>query len=282
MTAIKSDGKKLASQILDDLKQKVLNHNEVPSLAVILANNNPASSIYVSKKETTAKALGFNSTVYKFDSDVRENEIIELINKLNNDPKVNAILVQLPVFDHLNEQKLIEAINPIKDVDGFHPVNLGKLLIGVEPYSIACTPKGIIRLLKENSIEIEGKNAVVVGRSNIVGKPLAVLLTKENATVTLAHSKTKNLAAVTKQADILISAVGAPNLITKDMVKQGAIVIDVGINRVNDKLVGDVNYPEVSEVAGFITPVPGGVGPMTVASLMENTYEMFLFQKDVK
>lgn len=277
------DGKKIANKLLEDLKLKVQNYEKKAGLAVILANDNPASKVYVSTKEKRAKELGFNSFVYKFDKKVTQDEIINLIKKLNNDPKIDGILVQLPLFEHLNEAELIETIAPNKDVDGFHPINVGKLNIGLKPYAVPCTPKGIIKLLKEYDINIEGKHAVVIGRSNIVGKPIAALLLKENATVTQAHSKTANLAKITKSADIIISATGKANLVTSDMVKKGAVVVDVGIIKQEDNsLVGDVDFNSTKDIAGFITPVPGGVGPMTIACLMENTFELFLEHNDAK
>lgn len=277
------DGKKIANKLLENLKLKVQNYEKKAGLAVILANDNPASKVYVSTKEKRARELGFNSYVYKFDKKVTQDEIINLIKKLNNDPKIDGILVQLPLFEHLNEAELIETIAPNKDVDGFHPINVGKLNIGLKPYAVPCTPKGIIKLLKEYDINIEGKHAVVIGRSNIVGKPVAALLLKENATVTMAHSKTANLAQITKSADIIISATGKANLVTDDMVKKGAVVVDVGIIKQEDNsLVGDVDFNSTKDIAGFITPVPGGVGPMTIACLMENTFELFLEHNDAK
>lgn len=277
------DGKKIANKLLENLKLKVQNYEKKAGLAVILANDNPASKVYVSTKEKRARELGFNSYVYKFDKKVTQDEIINLIKKLNNDPKIDGILVQLPLFEHLNEAELIETIAPNKDVDGFHPINVGKLNIGLKPYAVPCTPKGIIKLLKEYDINIEGKHAVVIGRSNIVGKPIAALLLKENATVTMAHSKTANLAQITKSADIIISATGKANLVTDDMVKKGAVVVDVGIIKQEDNsLVGDVDFNSTKNIAGFITPVPGGVGPMTIACLMENTFELFLEHNDAK
>ena len=273
------DGKKIASQLFEDLKIKVQKSIDKPGLAVVLANDNPSSKIYVASKEKKSLELGYRSYVYRFDKSITMGKLIELIHELNENKKVNGILVQLPLYEHLDEQKIIELINPKKDVDGFHPINVGKLYCGLEPWAKCCTPKGIIKLLKGYNIQIEGKHAVVVGRSNIVGKPLAALLLKENATVTIAHSKTKSLKALTKTADILISAVGRPNIITADMVKKGAVVIDVGITKQYDRfLKGDVDFDKVKSIASYITPVPGGVGPMTIACLMENTYELFLEQ----
>ena len=273
------DGKTIAKKILEDLKTKTQKLEKKPSLAVILANDDSSSKIYVNSKEKTSLELGFHSCIYRFDKSITQGKLIQLIHELNENPNINGILVQLPLFKHLNEQEIIELIDPKKDVDGFHPINVGKLNCNLEPYAICCTPKGIIKLLKEYKIKLQGKNAVVIGRSNIVGKPIATLLTNENATVTLAHSKTKDLKSITKTADIIVSATGHPKLIKADMVKKGAVVIDVGINKqFNGKLVGDVDFDKVKNIASHITPVPGGVGPMTIACLMENTYELFLAQ----
>ena len=277
--AIIIDGKKVAKELLENLKTKVQQSEKKPALAVILANDNVSSKIYVSNKEKQSLALGYKSSVYIFDKSVTQGQLIKLIHELNEDEQINGILVQLPLFDHLDANQIIELINPKKDVDGFHPINVGKLNCGLKPYATCCTPKGIIKLLKTYNIELEGKNAVVIGRSNIVGKPIATLLTNENATVTLAHSKTKDLKSITKNADIIVSATGIPKLIKADMVKKGAVVIDVGITRqLNKTLVGDVDFEKVQKKASYITPVPGGVGPMTIACLMENTWELFLEQ----
>ena len=276
------DGKKVSSELLKNLKTKIDKLDKKPALAVILANDNPASKIYVSSKEKHAITLGIKSCVYKFDKNVSQKELVKLIKELNQDPSINGILVQLPLFSHLDEQELLELINPIKDVDGFHPINVGRLNCGLEPFAICCTPKGIIKLLEYYNIEIEGKNALVIGRSNIVGKPTSTLLTNKNATVTLAHSKTKNLKELTKKAEIIVSATGHPHLITADMVNKGAIIVDVGISKhENGKLMGDVDFDNVKNKASYITPVPGGVGPMTIACLMENTYELFLKQNSI-
>ena len=277
--AIIIDGKKVAKSLLENLKIKVQQSEKKPGLAVILANDDASSKIYVSSKEKQSLSLGYKSSVYKFDSSITQGQLIKLIHELNEDKQINGILVQLPLFNHLDANQIIELIDPKKDVDGFHPINVGKLNCGLNPYAICCTPKGIIKLLKAYNIELEGKNAVVIGRSNIVGKPTATLLTKENATVTLAHSKTKDLKSITKKADIIVSATGIPKLIKADMVKKGAVVIDVGITKQFDRsLVGDVDFEKVKKVASYITPVPGGVGPMTIACLMENTWELFLEQ----
>lgn len=277
--AIIIDGKKTADKILEELKIKISKLEKKPSLAVILANDNPSSKIYVNSKEKKSKEAGFNSFVYRFDSNVTQKELLALIEKLNQNPEINGILVQLPLFEHLNEEEVLEAISPKKDVDGFHPMNVGKLNCGFEPWAVCCTPKGIIKLLKEYNIELESKNALVIGRSNIVGKPVSALLLRENATVTVAHSKTKNLREIAKKADILISATGSRGLIKADMVKAGAVVIDVGIVKQQDgTLIGDVEFDSVKEIASYITPVPKGVGPMTIACLLENTYELYLKQ----
>ncbi len=273
------DGKKVAFSILEELKEKVKKLDKKPGLAVILANDDPSSKVYVSSKEKYSLDLGYKSCVYRFDKTITQGKLIQLIHELNENPDINGILVQLPLFSHLNEDEILELIHPKKDVDGFHPVNIGKLYAGLEPYAVCCTPKGIIKLLKAYNIKIEGKKALVIGRSNIVGKPVASLLLNENATVTIAHSKTKNLKEYTKKADIIVSATGHPKLITADMVKKGAVVIDVGIVRQdNGRLVGDIDFEKVKDIASYITPVPGGVGPMTIACLMENTYELFLLQ----
>jgi len=280
------DGKQISTKLLIELKNKVAKLDRKPSIAVILANDDSASRVYVNAKEKQAMALGFKTHSFNFDKSVTQGDLIKLIHELNANQEINAILVQLPLYNHLNEQEILELINPKKDVDGFHPINVGRLVCGIEPHAICCTPKGIIKLLKEYSIQIEGKNAIVIGRSNIVGKPCATLLTRENATVTIAHSKTKDLKKLTKKMDIVVSATGKPNFITADMIKKGAVVIDVGISRQNNsafcKLMGDVDFNKVKNVASYITPVPGGVGPMTIACLMENTYELFLQQNNIK
>lgn len=273
------DGKKIANEIFVKLKKTILNEPKKPGLAVILANNDQASKIYVDNKEKRCVQLGIKSSVFRFDKSITQGDLIKLIHELNNTPSINGILVQLPLYKHLNPQEIIELIDPKKDVDGFHPINIGRLCANLPAYAIPCTPKGIIKLLKAYDIDLVGKNVVVIGRSNIVGKPAALLFSNENATVTIAHSKTKDLKKITKKADIIVSATGCPKLIKADMVKKGAVVIDVGITKQLDKsLVGDVDFEKVKNVAGCITPVPGGVGPMTIACLMENTYELFKLQ----
>jgi len=272
------DGKMVASQIkkniaseVESLKQKT---GETPGLAVVLVGNDPASSVYVRNKNKTCKNLGFQSFENILPANTKESTLLGLIDELNKNERVSGILVQLPLPSHISSYKILEAINPQKDVDGFHLVNIGRLVTGNATFK-PCTPEGIIQLLDHYKVDIEGKNAVVLGRSNIVGKPISLLLLERNATVTICHSRTKNLSAITKSADILIAAIGKPNFVTDDMVKDDVVIIDVGINRVNDKLIGDVDYQSVSKKASLITPVPGGVGPMTIAVLMANTLQAF-------
>lgn len=274
------DGKTLANDILDKLSLKVKQLDTAPNLVVIQVGNDPASSVYVRNKERTAERVGINSETVKLSKHITQDELLEIIDKYNNDSLVNGILVQLPLPKHIDEQVILEAISPMKDVDGFHPLNVGKLNIG-QKQMIPSTPAGIMELLKANHIEIEGKHVVIVGRSNIVGKPMAHLLLEENATVTVAHSRTKDLKQLTKQADILVVAVGQPELITKDYVKTGAVVIDVGINRTESGLKGDVDFNSVKSEVAAITPVPGGVGPMTIAMLMNQTYQAYCTQNDI-
>ncbi len=268
------DGKALSQSIKEDIKAEVKELKEKgiePCLSVILVGENKASQKYVSFKEKTCNELGIKSLVFRLSEATHEEELIKLIDELNNNSSVNGILVQLPLPKHLNQNRILEKISPFKDVDGFTPYCLGRLIID-KPLFVPCTPKGVIRMLDEYGIEIEGKNAVVIGRSIIVGKPLSLLLLRRNATVTVCHSKTKNLQEIIKQADILCVAIGKANFVIKDMVKEGAVVIDIGINvNENGKVVGDVDFEAVKEKASYITPVPGGVGPMTIAMLMENT-----------
>lgn len=270
------DGKKISQEIKDELKDKVAAlkaEGKSGALAVIQVGNDPASSVYVNNKKKACAYIGIESISYELPEETTEEELLDLIHKLNEDDKVNGILVQLPVPAHINDDKIIQTISPEKDVDGFHTENVGRLVVGGKGF-VSCTPAGIIQLLKRNNIEIAGKNCVVIGRSNIVGKPMALLMLRENATVTVAHSKTQNLKEICKTADILIVAIGKPQFITADYVKEGAVVIDVGIHRdENNKLCGDVKYDEVFEKASAITPVPGGVGPMTIAMLMNNCVE---------
>lgn len=273
-------GKEVAEKILENIKQEVKQLDKKPSLTVIIVGSNPASQLYVKKKKETAEKIGFISNLIELDESITQQELEANIDKLNDDNNTNAILVQLPLPKHLNSEKIIEKINPKKDVDGFHPINIGKLLLGLNPYSIACTPLGIIKMLEYYNIQVEGKNAVIIGRSNIVGKPLAALLIQKNATVTVCHSRTKNLAEIAYSADILISAIGKPKFIDKTFIKEGAVVIDVGINRLPDgKLTGDVNFEDAKELSSYITPVPGGVGPMTIATLLSNTLELYKLQR---
>lgn len=272
--AIILDGKKLRDKIFENLKTELDKMKKKPTLAVILVGENPASQIYVRNKKKTAEKLGINSISIEYPSNITETELLEKIEELNKDENVTAILVQLPLPEHINKNKIIDAILPQKDVDGLTPYNLGKLFSGEEPYVYPCTPKGILLLLDEYNIELEGRHVVVVGRSNLVGKPVAQMLLKRNATVTVCHSHTKNLSDITKTADIIVSAVGK-NVIGEKMLKSNCVVVDVGIFRdENGKISGDVDFENVSKVAAYISPVPGGVGPMTIASLMLNTVEL--------
>ena len=272
--AIILDGKMLRDKIFESLKAKLDKMEQKPTLAVILVGENPASQIYVRNKKKTAEKLGINSLSIEYPSDISEEELLNKIKELNSDEKVTAILVQLPLPAHINKNKIIDAILPQKDVDGLTPYNLGKLFSGEEPYVYPCTPKGILLLLDEYNIKLEGKNIVVVGRSNLVGKPVAQMLLKRNATVTMCHSHTQNLSEITKTADIIVSAVGK-KVIGEKMLKSDCVVIDVGIFRdENGKISGDVDFENVSKTAAYISPVPGGVGPMTIASLMLNTVEL--------
>lgn len=277
------DGKQISLQIKDEVKAQTAKLKEEGievSLAVIQVGNDPASSVYVNNKKKACAYVGIKSLSYELDENISEDDLLDLINKLNNDDTVNGILVQLPLPKHINEDKIIKAISPKKDVDGFHPESVGRMCIGQKGF-LSCTPAGIIELLKRSDIDICGKECVIVGRSNIVGKPMALLMLRENATVTIAHSRTKNLQEVTKRADILIVAVGKPKFITGEYVKEGAAVIDVGIHRnENNKLCGDVDYDDVINKAGAITPVPGGVGPMTIAMLMHNCVESVLMDNN--
>ena len=270
------DGKKVAADVVASIKKEVeeikAQGKHVPGLAVVLVGENPASKVYVGQKEKKCKEVGFNSFLHKLPASTTEEELLKLIDTLNNDRAIDGILVQLPLPEQINTDKVLMAIAPSKDVDGFHPVNMGNLVTGL-PAVHPCTPKGIMYILDAYNIDIEGKHAVVVGRSNIVGKPIAHLLLDRNATVTICHSRTKDLAAIVRQADIVVAAVGRPRMITASMVKEGAVVIDVGINRLEDGLVGDVDFEGVAEVASWITPVPGGVGHLTIAMLLQNALE---------
>ena len=270
------DGKKISQEIKDELKEKVTllkAEGKNATLAVIQVGNDPASSVYVNNKKKACAYIGIESLSYELPEETTEQELLDLVERLNKDDAVHGILVQLPVPKHIDGDKIIQTISPKKDVDGFHPENVGNLVIGEKGF-VSCTPAGIIQLLKRSNIEIAGKNCVVIGRSNIVGKPMALLMLRENATVTIAHSKTQNLKEICKTADILIVAIGKPQFITSEYIKEGAVVIDVGIHRdENNKLCGDVKYEEVEPLASAITPVPGGVGPMTIAMLMNNCVE---------
>ena len=270
------DGKKISQEIKDELRQTVAElkaQGKEGALAVIQVGSDPASSVYVRNKKRACEYIGIRSESYELPEQTSEDELLALIDRLNRDPKINGILCQLPVPAHMDEDKIIRAIDPAKDVDGFHAQNVGALVIGQQGF-VSCTPAGIIQLLKRSGVETAGKNCVIVGRSNIVGKPMALLMLRENATVTVCHSKTKNLPEICRQADILIVAIGRPKMITAEYVKGGAVVIDVGIHRQEDgKLCGDVDFDQVEPIAGAITPVPGGVGPMTIAMLMNNCVE---------
>ncbi len=269
------DGKAISAIIREEIAQKVKEYNaregKLPGLAVIIVGENPASQVYVRNKKRACEQVGFNSWVYEMPESTTQDELNALVDRLNEDEAVHGILVQLPLPKHLDEEQVILRIKPEKDVDAFHPYNVGRITIG-DPKFLPCTPAGIMQLLKRSNIEISGKECVVVGRSNIVGKPMALLLLAENGTVTVCHSKTKDLKEVCRRADILVVAIGKADFITADMVKEGAVVIDVGMNRNADgKLTGDVDFASVSEVASYITPVPGGVGPMTITMLLQNT-----------
>lgn len=270
------DGKQISKDIKEELKQEVAElkaQGKNCALAVIQVGNDPASTVYVGNKKKACAYVGIDSLSYELEEDTTEEQLLVLIDKLNRDDNVHGILCQLPLPEHIDEDKVINAISPKKDVDGFHPENIGSLVIG-QPGFVSCTPAGIIQLLNRSQIEIEGKHCVVIGRSNIVGKPMALLMLRENATVTVCHSRTKNLREICQQADILIVAIGRPEYITADYVKEGAVVIDVGIHRdENNKLCGDVKFDEVEPKTSYITPVPGGVGPMTIAMLMHNCVE---------
>lgn len=273
--AIIMDGKRLRDKILSNLKSEIEDFTKKPVLAVILVGDDPASRIYVNNKKKTAENIGIKSIVIEYPANIEEEVLLKKIKDLNSDDEVNAILVQLPLPRHIDKQKVIDAISPVKDVDCFTIENCGKLYTGLEPYVYPCTPQGILYLLDEYKINLEGKHVVVIGRSNLVGKPAAQLALKRNATVTVCHSHTKNLSDITKTADVLISAVGEV-LIEDDMMKDDCVVIDVGIFRdCNGKVRGDVNFETVSKKASYITPVPGGVGPMTIASLMVNTVKLY-------
>lgn len=278
MSAKIIDGKKISEELRLSISEAAKNRKEgtrAPGLAVIIVGDNPASRIYVNNKKKACEICGFYSVEYALAEDAEEKELLELIDRLNNDDNIDGILCQLPLPSHIDENKVIDAICPEKDVDGFSPVNTGNLLSG-KPCFAPCTPAGVVEMLRHEGIEIAGKHCVIVGRSNIVGKPAALLMLQENATVTICHSRTKNLAEEVKRADIVIAAIGKANFITADMIKEGAVVVDVGINRLESgKVTGDVDFEAVKEKASYITPVPGGVGPMTITMLMKNTLESY-------
>ncbi|MGX7393955.1 bifunctional methylenetetrahydrofolate dehydrogenase/methenyltetrahydrofolate cyclohydrolase FolD [Carnobacterium mobile] len=274
MSAIMMSGKELAAEMNEEMQamvEELKMKGVIPGLVVLLVGEDPASQTYVRNKEKRAQALGFHSVIERYSDTISEEQLLNELDRFNQDPMIHGILVQLPLPKQIDSEKILNAIDSKKDIDGFHPINMGKLLIG-KPDKIACTPYGIMKLLERHQIEIAGKTAVVIGRSNIVGKPMAQLLLMNDATVTMAHSKTKNLAAIARTADILVVAIGRGHFVTKDFIKPGAAVIDVGMNRdQNGKLIGDVKADEVSEVAGYLTPVPGGVGPMTITMLLYQT-----------
>jgi methylenetetrahydrofolate dehydrogenase (NADP+)/methenyltetrahydrofolate cyclohydrolase len=285
MTAKILDGNSIGANLkasaaieVQELKSK---YAVYPGLAVVIVGENPASKVYVGRKHKACEDSGIHSVVIRMPENATEEEVLQELAKLNNDPKINGILVQLPLPKHIDTEKVLDQIRPDKDVDGFHPLNVGNLSIGREGL-IPCTPHGVIKMLEISGIPIEGKKAVIIGRSNIVGKPMANLLLARNATVTICHSRTADLPEVTRGADILIAAIGKPNFVTADMVKPGATVIDVGINRVGEKLVGDVDFAAVKEIAGAISPVPGGVGPLTIAMLLHNTVRATKIQHKIK
>lgn len=281
MAAKLIDGKSIAKSMTDEIASIVSGMPEKPGLAVVLVGDNPASQVYVRNKERMCKDVGFYSESHVLDADIDELRLLALIDKLNESPYVHGMLVQLPLPKHIEEKLIIDSILPHKDADGFNPINMGNLLIG-NNMIVPATPAGVIKLIESTGIGIEGKHAVVLGRSNIVGKPVSVLLQQKNATVTMCHSKTAALMQYTKSADILVCAIGKERFVTKEMVKPGAVVIDVGMNRGKDgKLYGDVDFDSVKEICGHITPVPGGVGPMTIACLMENTMKCFSLGKRI-
>jgi methylenetetrahydrofolate dehydrogenase (NADP+) / methenyltetrahydrofolate cyclohydrolase len=276
MSANLIDGKAVAARVKEELKSKISQltaKGNQPGLAVVIVGDNPASRVYVNMKKKSCAELGIYSEEHALSGEVSQSELLGLIDSLNRNPKIHGILVQLPLPKHLDEQLILERISPAKDVDAFHPVNVGKLLIGI-PAFLPCTPAGVMELIKATGVSISGKECVIVGRSNIVGKPQAVLLLREHGTVTICHSRTKDLGEVCRRADILVVAIGKAEMVTGEMVKPGAVVIDVGMNRTEaGKLVGDVHFESAAEKAGWITPVPGGVGPMTIALLMKNTVD---------
>ena len=276
---IKIDGKAFSQTVLEKIREEHSQlkekYGKLAGLAVVIVGNNPASQVYVKNKIRACENVGFYSENIELDENISEKELLQEINKLNKNDRINGILVQLPLPAHINELKIIDSISPEKDVDGFHVSNIGKMVIGDETGFLSCTPYGIMQLLEEYKIEIAGKDAVIIGRSNIVGKPMALMLIQKGATVQVCNSRTKDLRKKLNEADIIIVAAGVPKLLKKEDVKEGAVVIDVGINRVDGKICGDVDYEEVAEKTSYITPVPGGVGPMTIASLIKNTFKSY-------
>ena len=276
---IKIDGKAFSQTVLEKIREEHSQlkekYGKLAGLAVVIVGNNPASQVYVKNKIRACENVGFYSENIELDENISEKELLQKINKLNKNDRINGILVQLPLPAHINELKIIDSISPEKDVDGFHVSNIGKMVIGDETGFLSCTPYGIMQLLEEYKIEISGKDAVIIGRSNIVGKPMALMLIQKGATVQVCNSNTKDLRKKLNEADIIIVAAGVPKLLKKEDVKEGAVVIDVGINRVDGKICGDVDYEEVAEKTSYITPVPGGVGPMTIASLIKNTFKSY-------
>ncbi|MBU0614914.1 MAG: bifunctional methylenetetrahydrofolate dehydrogenase/methenyltetrahydrofolate cyclohydrolase FolD [Nanoarchaeota archaeon] len=272
MTAEIIDGKAVALKIRSEIKEKVSKMKQKPGLAVVIVGDDPASQTYVNMKEKACNEIGYYSEKIEMSAKTTEKELLKKVSELNNNPKIHGFIVQLPLPKNIDEDKIIDAISPKKDADGFHPVSVGNLLLGKKGI-VSATPKGIMRLLDEYKVELEGKHAVVVGRSNIVGKPVSLLLQQRNCTVTMCNSRSKPLDFYTKQADILVVAAGKPNLVTGDMVKEGCVIIDVGTNKVDGKLVGDCEFESCKAKASKITPVPGGVGPMTIAMLLENTID---------
>lgn len=279
------DGKKVSAQVKEEVRKQTLElkeaHGITPGLAVVIVGDDPASRVYVNNKKKACEVVGFKSEEYALPASTTQEELLELVNTLNNKSDINGILVQLPLPEHLDDKAVIEAINPQKDVDAFHAVNVGKIMLGEYDF-LPCTPAGVMEMLHSYDISVSGKNCVVIGRSNIVGKPMAMLLLHENGTVTICHSRTQNLAEVCRGADILVAAVGKPKFVNADMVKEGAVVIDVGMDRdENGKLCGDVDFENVKDKCSYITPVPGGVGPMTISTLMKNTLKACKIQNNL-
>lgn len=282
MTTTIIDGLSYANKIINDIKNKVETLKIKPKLVVILVGNDNASQIYVRNKQKRCLEVGIESEVLRLDENISENLLLDKIKKLNEDKSINGILVQMPLPKHINSNLIIETISPLKDVDGFHPYNVGKLASNMTPYTVACTPSGILKLLNAYNIEIKGKHTVILGRSNIVGRPLSLLLLNNDATISICHSKTENIKEITNTADILISAVGKANFIDSTFIKKNVCIIDVGINRdENNKLTGDVNFNDVFNKCKFITPVPKGVGPMTIAMLLQNTLNLYKIQNNL-